>query len=191
MADGEQTRSGDEGLDQLFRKAFRRLAATVTVITYLDPGGRPSGLTATSVCSVSASPPTLLACVNRASKTRDHIHARGQFGVNILASIQQDVSNICSRPGGDKVLPSTWLMSTSGTDHATPVLRAALAHLDCDVVRVHEEATHSIFVGQVRRIWLGDVREPLVYHDGTYCALESKAEASFDALWERFSSAFL
>ncbi len=181
---------GDEGLDQLFRQAFRRLAATVTVLTYLDPEGRPCGLTATSVCSVSVSPPTLLACVNRASRTRDHIHAHGRFGVNILASTQQDVSNVCSRPGGDKVLPSTWLLPPS-PEATTPVLRAALAHLDCEAVRVHEEATHSIFVGQVRRIWLGEARDPLVYFDGTYCALESKAEASFDALWERFSSAFL
>jgi flavin reductase (DIM6/NTAB) family NADH-FMN oxidoreductase RutF len=76
-------------------------------------------------------------------------------------------------------------------DHATPVLRAALAHLGCDVVRVHEEATHSIFVGQVRWIWLGEGREPLVYFDGAYCALESQAEASFDALWDRYSSAFI
>lgn len=184
--------SGDQSLEVLFRQAFRRLAATVTVLTYLDPEGRPCGLTATSVCSVSVSPPTLLACVNRASKTRDHIHGHGRFGVNLLASAQQDISNVCSRPGGEKVLPSTWLLEEP-PDLATPVLRAALAHLGCDVVRVHEEATHSIFVGQVQRIWLGEGRDPLVYFDGAYCALESesKAEASFDALWERYSSAML
>ena len=185
--------SGDDrSLEQLFRQAFRRLAATVTVLTYLDPEGRPSGLTATSVCSVSASPPTLLACVNRASKARDHIHAQGRFGVNILASVQQDISNVCSRPGGEKVLPSTWLLEPAG-DGGIPVLRAALAHLGCEMVGVHEEATHSIFVGQVGRIWLGEGRDPLVYFDGAYCALESesKAGASFDVLWDRYSSAFL
>ena len=180
----------DESVETLFRKAFRRLAATVTVLTYTDPTGQPCGMTATSICSVSVSPPTLLACVNRSSKTREHIHARGRFAVNFLASAQQDVSNICSRAGGDKVLPRAWVMEPAD-EGAPPVLRAALAHLDCDVVRVHEESTHSIFVGQARRILLGEGGDPLVYFDGTYCALESKAEASFDMLWERFSSAFL
>ena len=49
---------------QGFRDAMRQLASGVCVVT-LGAGDERKGLTATSVSSLSAEPPTLLVCVNR------------------------------------------------------------------------------------------------------------------------------
>ena len=48
-----------------FRHAFRQLATTVGILTYLDLEGRPRGMTATSLCALSADPPSMLVCVDR------------------------------------------------------------------------------------------------------------------------------
>ncbi len=49
-----------------FRNAMARLGAAANVITSNGPAGR-CGITATAVCSVSDTPPTLLVCLNRSS----------------------------------------------------------------------------------------------------------------------------
>ena len=43
-----------------------RLGAAVNIITTDGPGGK-RGFTASAVCSVTDSPPTLLVCLNRSS----------------------------------------------------------------------------------------------------------------------------
>jgi flavin reductase (DIM6/NTAB) family NADH-FMN oxidoreductase RutF len=56
-----------EATDKTFRDAMRQLARSVCLIT-LGSGDERTGLTATSVSSLSAEPPTLLVCVDRASQ---------------------------------------------------------------------------------------------------------------------------
>ena len=52
-----------------FRKAMRRLTSAVSVISTAHDGAR-HGITVTSVTSVSMTPPSILFCVNRASRLR-------------------------------------------------------------------------------------------------------------------------
>ena len=52
---------------QAYREAMARLGAAVNVITTDGPGGR-AGFTASAVCSVTDSPPTLLVCANRTNE---------------------------------------------------------------------------------------------------------------------------
>ncbi len=49
-----------------FREGLSRLAGAVTVITTDGPAGA-AGFTASAVCSVTDSPPTVLVCMNRSS----------------------------------------------------------------------------------------------------------------------------
>ncbi|MGH7757585.1 MAG: flavin reductase, partial [Vulcanimicrobiaceae bacterium] len=163
-----------------FRAAFRRHSTTVTVLTYHDAGGRACGMTATSVASLSAAPPSLIACISRTAKSRDDIVASGRFGVNVLALSQESIAAYCSRPGGEKVLRADWLVENA--DAATPLLRHALAHLDCSVARLHEEYTHSLLVADVQRVWLGAEEMPLIYSEGTYRTLDGQTELSSEAL---------
>jgi flavin reductase (DIM6/NTAB) family NADH-FMN oxidoreductase RutF len=52
-------------LPERFRLAFRRFPATVTVISYVDAVGRPAGMTAAAVTSLSMAPPAVLVSLNR------------------------------------------------------------------------------------------------------------------------------
>ncbi|MGH9054468.1 MAG: flavin reductase family protein [Acidimicrobiales bacterium] len=85
-----------------FKESFRRLAAPVSVVTYLDARDNPMGVTATSMCPLSVDPPSLLICVNRTARSHGEITANGRYGVNLLSSTQQEVAERCSRPGLDK-----------------------------------------------------------------------------------------
>ena len=178
-----------EELEQRFRQAFRRQAGAVAVITYADAAGRPCGMTATAVASVSATPPRLLVCLNRASRSRDDVVQAGRFGVNILAIGQREIADRCSRPGGDKQLRPEWLAAGAGA-RVTPVLASSLVHCECAVGPVYEVETHSIVIGCVEDIRLGAFDEPLVYFDGTYSTLDRSPEKSLQAMWDAFESAY-
>ena len=166
-----------------FRLAFRRFPAAVTVISYVDTAGRPAGMTATAVTSLSVAPPAVLVSLNRQAKSRDAIVSAGRFGVNMLALGQEAIATHCSRSGTEKILAPVWLL-TSATPH-TPVLRDALAHLDCTIAQVHEVYTHSLVVGEVVSVWLGRAARPLLYSDGAYRTLDVGIEESYEMLWER------
>ncbi|HEY0913184.1 MAG TPA: flavin reductase family protein, partial [Bradyrhizobium sp.] len=74
-----------------FRGAMRHLTGGVSVITV----GRSediTGMTVTSVASLSVDPPTLIVSINRESSSWPILKRQGFFGVNILAADQLDVA---------------------------------------------------------------------------------------------------
>ena len=177
---------GPDGADEaaLFRLAFRRHATTVVVVTYLDDASHACGITVTSMCSLSASPPSLLVSINRASRAHNQIVSQGRYGVNLLSVGQRSLALHCSRPGIDKRLRDEWLSRDAPAD-GTPRLAGALAHLECDVGAAYDVYSHSLFVGLIRAVSLGSVdAPPLLYHGGSYEQLESAAERSERYHWE-------
>lgn len=132
-----------------FRAALGSVAASVNVITMWDEGHRPCGMTATAFASVSADPLLVLVCINRATRTYDHVAAAGRFGVNVLGSAAHEISDYCSRPGSDKLLDEDWLADT-GTWHC-PALSGALAFLDCQIDQEVQAATESVLSSWVVR----------------------------------------
>lgn len=180
----------DERLTADFKEAFKRLAATVTVITYRTHDGESAGMTATSMCSLSLAPLSLLVCVNRSTKTHREIEAGRWFGVNLLSSGQERVADYCSRPGEHKTLPSSWLAQS--VEARSPVLTDVVAHLDCELARVYQESTHSIFVGNVFGIRLGEREEPLLYCNRCYHRVSTKPDSDLlEAVWERVATGAL
>src|SRR6476661_6019766 len=77
----------------VFREAMSLLGAAVHVITTAGPGGK-AGATATAVCSVSDSPPTLLMCLNRRSQTNPIVLENGVFCVNTLGAAEEEIADI-------------------------------------------------------------------------------------------------
>jgi len=171
-----------DGAD-LFRQAFQRHAATVVVLTYVDAEDAPCGMTATSMCSLSANPPSLLACINRETRAHAEITSRGKFGVNLLSVGQRPIADHCSRAGTHKVLRDSWLSADEPT--VTPRLRHSLAHLECEVEGTYVAYSHSVFVGLIQSVWLNSKNAaPLLYHGGVYGQLESATERAERFHWE-------
>lgn len=149
-----------------FRRALGSLASGINVITFVDGQGRPHGMTATAMCSVSLDPLLVLVCVDRSTRTHGEILAGGRFGVSILAIEGHVVSQHCARPGADKRLPKSWLLGVDGCE--TPILGDALAHLDCVVHDTHPAGTHTVILGRVERLGTADDGEPLIHFRGAY-----------------------
>lgn len=137
-----------------FRSAQRRLAASVAVIT-AGEGAGAVGMTATAVTSVSMDPPTLLVCVNRSATLNAVLACQGRFRVSWLADHQAHVARAFGggRPQGER-------FAAAGDFQA-------LADCRCRLVQAVEAASHSIFVGEVEAVTVGE-GAPLLYWDGGY-----------------------
>jgi flavin reductase (DIM6/NTAB) family NADH-FMN oxidoreductase RutF len=135
------------------------------------------------MCSLSADPPSLLACINRDTRAYTEISSRGKFGVNLLSVAQRPIADHCSRAGTHKALRDSWLALDEPTE--TPRLRNSLAQLECDVDRTYVAYSHSVFVGLIRSVWLNPRNAaPLLYHGGVYGQLESATERAERFHWE-------
>jgi len=131
-----------------FRSAMRHLAGGVSVIT-VGRGTDITGMTVTSVSSLSVDPPTLIVSINRESSSWPLLKTHGVFGVNILNADQLDVAERFSGKDGLKgaarFAGAQWITLVSGV----PLLAGALAAIDCEVEDIVERHSHAIVIGRV------------------------------------------
>jgi flavin reductase (DIM6/NTAB) family NADH-FMN oxidoreductase RutF len=157
-------------LDYEFRSAMSGLAGGVSVIT-AGTGMERTGMTVTSVSSLSMEPPSLLVCINRAASTWPVLRRRGAFAVNILGASHRDVAERFSGKGGVKgaarYVGASWITLVSGS----PILADALAGIDCEVEDALERYSHVIVVGRVLAVHRGENKEALTYRCGSYRTL--------------------
>lgn len=152
-----------------FKSGMRHLAAHVCLITTIGPDGVRRGLTATTVCSVSADPPTLLCCVNRQIAPFVAIRESGIFAVNVLGVADRDLAERFAGviQGEERFDIGVWTSLVTGA----PVLESALAVFDCRLTRLEEVATHGIVFGEILTVRSHATRnEPLLYSHGTFGA---------------------
>src|SRR5664279_3476902 len=139
-----------------FRAALGRFASGVTVITVETAEGEVHGMTANAFCSVSLQPPLVLVCVDHLAETYLHLRERGQFGVSVLKEEQEALSEFFADPERNPDAAYRLGIDYRKMASGTPVLKDALANLDCVVVAAHSAGDHTIFVGEVREIVLGE-----------------------------------
>lgn len=139
---------------EAFTGALSAAANGVSIVAARH-GDRRAGLTVSSMCSVCAEPPLLLACVNTDNEF-DALAARtGCFSVNILEARHVDLALVfagLSEPplAGSGREPSrfdvgSWDRMVTGA----PVLDDALVALDCTLDTSIERGTHRIWIGRV------------------------------------------
>src|SRR5437016_8558790 len=104
-----------------FRIAMRQLTGGVSVIT-AGRGQDITGMTVTSVASLSADPPSLIVSINRSASSWPLITRDGFFGVNILSADQLDIAE---RFTGKNGLKGSRSLCRRRVDHAR-LRRAAL-----------------------------------------------------------------
>jgi len=167
-----------------FKKGMRQLSAAVTVVTTGLDAQRRAGLTATAVCSVSAEPPLLLACINRQGAAYARILEWGNFCVNVLShdqiGIAKRFAGLEGGPHPERFEHAQWETLATGA----PVLAGCLANFDC---RVHQEiasGTHSIFIGAIAAISVNKGQEPLAFLNGQYLKLETGRRIADATLWD-------
>lgn len=149
-----------------FRNAVGHFATGVTVIS-VDYQSAVHGMTANAFCSLSLEPPLVLVCVDHKAQTHAHLHARKRFGVNILASDQQAISEYYALPLPDHTQAEKIGARFERTSHGTPVLHGALAYLECKLHSAQDAGDHTIFIAEVEDVVVREGK-PLLYFRGEY-----------------------
>ena len=159
-----------------FRSAMRRLAGGVSVIT-AGKGKDISGMTVTSVSSLSVDPPALIVSINREASSWPLVKRYGFFGVNILTPDQIDIAERFTGKGGlkgaDRFAGAQWTTRASGV----PLLAEALAAIDCEVEDVVERHSHAIVIGRVLDVAVSARTAALAYWQGRYVAIDQDEDA--------------
>ncbi len=145
-----------------FREAMAHLGAAVSVITSFGPAGR-CGITATAVCSVTDTPPTLLVCINRNSALNAVIKANARLCVNVLASEHEEVARHFAGITQVTMEQRFGLHDWQLHDAAQPRLADALASLEGRVSQVQEVGTHSVMLVELEDIQVRGSGDGLVY----------------------------
>ena len=153
-----------------FRNAMGCFATGVTVIS-VDQGGEVHGMTANAFTSVSLDPMLVLVCVDYRARTHAHLHARKRFGVNVLRSDQQAISEYYARSNETHQHAEEAGAHFDRTAHGTPVLRGALAYLECSLRRAENAGDHTIFIAEVEEVVVRE-GEPLLYFRGQYRGID-------------------
>ena len=94
---------------QTFRDAMACVGAAVNIITTDGPSGK-AGFTASAVCSVTDSPPTLLVCLNRGASVWPIFSENRTLCVNTLSAGQEPLSNLFGgkTPMEDRFAAARW-----------------------------------------------------------------------------------
>lgn len=150
-----------------FRHGLGHLATGVTVITTRDADDKPYGLTISSFASLSLDPPLVQWSIKVSSYSFPIFEAADHFAVNILAHDQEEVSRNFCKPI-DRFATVDWEQGLAGL----PLIRGAVAWLECAREEILTGGDHAIIIGRVLRLQTFD-QMPLLHWRGQYAAIES------------------
>ncbi|CAH2776221.1 MAG: 4-hydroxyphenylacetate 3-monooxygenase, reductase component (EC [uncultured Caballeronia sp.] len=149
---------------KLFREAMAHLSAVVNITTTDGPHGR-CGITASAVCSVTDSPPTMLVCVNQSSAAHAVFAWNGRVCINVLPGNQQELARhfvgMTKLPMSARFEQQTWTAGLLGT----LVLADALASLEGRIVERKTVGVHSVMFVEVADMVVRYDGDGLIYFD--------------------------
>ncbi len=159
-------------LGQLMKQGMRRLASGVSVLSARLADGNAFVMTVSSVTSVSDNPPSLLVCVNRQIQRHEELLPLGSsFAINLLASDQREVSDLCAGryPDKDRLSQGQWQDEDDWL-----LLADSQASFLCHTDKVLSYGTHEILIGKIAQVRIHREQvSPLVYASGGYCRVQN------------------
>src|SRR5262245_37500049 len=149
-----------------FREVMGNFATGITVVTTRGRDGQIYGLTVNAFTSVSLDPVLILVCFDNRLSSLQHFKDSRKFGISILCANQEDLSRLFAKKDSDRP-PSIYFEGPAGQ----PLLRNALAYLECDTVEIYPGGDHQIFLGKVVSAETLEARSglgPVLYFRGKY-----------------------
>jgi flavin reductase ActVB len=142
----------------LFKEAMTRFPSGVTIVTTRDEEGRPHGFTASAFSSVSADPPMVLTCLDKTARCHDVFLAATTFSLAFLRPEHWDLARRFASKVEDK------FDATFTTDpYGLARLPDALAYLVCEMEQQVPAGDHTILIGRVISVTLGE-GDPAVFY---------------------------
>ena len=151
---------------ETFKAVMGQWPSGVTVVTTVDGDG-PAGMTASSFCSVSLTPPLISICIARTLQMHARIEKAGHFAVNILSKDKVDDGRRFAGmlPGVTNRFEG---VNYSTAETGSPLLPGMLSWVDCKFWAQYDGGDHSIFVGQVLAAGIDPTAAPLLYHSRSW-----------------------
>ncbi|WP_437112397.1 flavin reductase family protein [Streptomyces cinnamoneus] len=157
-----------------FRAALARLAAGVVLVTAHDPEDGPRGedvgMTATAFVSVSLDPPLVMVSVRNGSRMDDLLERRHLWAVSVLSESQRHIAGRFAMKGriSDRLLFED-IAYERGEASGAPLVRGALAVLECRTEQRVVAGDHTLVIGRVLRADVPSTESgPLTYFRGRY-----------------------
>jgi flavin reductase (DIM6/NTAB) family NADH-FMN oxidoreductase RutF len=116
-----------------------------------------------SFTSVSLNPVLVLVCLDNKLSGLHSFRDSKHFGVSILSEHQEDLSRMFAKKDSER----SQIIYFDGKLRM-PLLRNALAVMECEVVRIYEGGDHQIFLGEVQNAEVLQADHPLLYFRGKY-----------------------
>ena len=152
---------------RLFRQVMGRFATGVTVVT-TRLGDETFGMTANAFTAGSLEPMLCVVSINHRAQMHGRLRQAGHYGVSFLSQEQQHLATHFAGKPIEGLVPDFELAER------TPTLKRAVAAVTADVVTTAECGDHTLFIGQITSLTLGDARAPLLFYGGRYARLGSR-----------------
>ena len=147
-----------------FKAIFRTHPAGVAVVT-LNDGDRPCGFTATSVISVSVSPPVIVFSVQNSSSILPALMNAESVVIHFLDECHEALARQFATPGVDRFSGRDWKRLQSGE----PLLVGVESWARCTVIDRTQAGSSFLVQVQPENITVGAGRTPIIYHDRSFC----------------------
>ncbi len=154
---------------EAYRNALRHFPSGVTIVT-IQAGDQVHGLTVSAFASVSPEPPLVMVIIDHRHKAHELLEQEGAvFAINILRQDQTELSNrFAWVKDEDRFAEGDWGTAVTGA----PILKDALAWLDCTLHAQFVAGTHTVYIGEVQASAVPEPdAAPLVYWNRGYRGL--------------------
>ena len=150
-----------------FRNALGSFATGVTVVTF-SVEGVDHGITVNSFASLSLDPPLVLWNCDVGADSHDVLEDADAYAVNVLSADQEWLSNRFAGEHKEMDDPFEDIETSEGETDA-PIIADTLATIDCSIEDRIPGGDHTIYVGRVEDLVVGDLdAEPLLFFRGEY-----------------------
>lgn len=135
-------------------RAAMRLFPTGVALLTSGSGGDTTGMTISSLMSVSLDPPLVLASVHQDSRAHAVLETTGEFSLSLLSAPQEELARLFASPDKPR------------GEQVAAYAAGALCTLSCSIQAVYPGGDHSLFLGRVLDIDFGTAEGPLLSHQG-------------------------
>lgn len=149
---------------QVFLEAFRRHGAGIAVVTLLKSDGSPTGFTATSLASLSASPPLATFNMSQTASSWSSMKVDREVLVHILGADNVDLAKKMAGEADQRFEGDHWSVGPNGL----PALNGVTAWLHARVVATMEVEFAASVAVRIIGGGLGSPSDALVYQGRDY-----------------------
>jgi flavin reductase (DIM6/NTAB) family NADH-FMN oxidoreductase RutF len=153
------------------RHVMRSWTSGVTVVAarYED---QLQGMTVSSFTSISLDPPRVIVSLERSTRTCESAVQSGHFGVTILSSDQDEISDRFAGRMPEMDNKRFEGLAVETMKSGSPFIVGGIAYLDCRIVDTHDIGANTLLIGEVIAACTTEEDKPLVYFNQDYRSLK-------------------